>query len=99
VKHFVLSEESKEDLAGIWAYHTQFFGDEAQKVIDEILEDAESLRRFPEMGRTRNDFEPGLRCLVARRDYLVFYTITTDAVVIVRVIHGSRNLKAEFDLE
>lgn len=68
-------------------------------MIDEILEDAESLGQFPEMGRTRNDLEPGLRCLVVRRDYLVFYTVKVDAVVIARVIHGSRDLKAEFNLE
>jgi toxin ParE1/3/4 len=59
----------------------------------------ESLAEMPGLGaryQVRNPQLPDLRCFSVKgfRKYLVFYQPLGDAIEIVRVLHGSRNLAA-----
>ncbi len=56
--------------------------------------DAEDrLADFPELGEARPDIAPDMRKWTVG-NYLVFYRIDPDAVTIVRVLHGARDLPA-----
>lgn len=47
------------------------------------------------MGATREPLAPGLRVLPFR-DYVIYYQVADDALVIVRVLHGARDARAIF---
>lgn len=47
----------------------------------------------PNMGRSRDDLSPGLRSVVIDR-HVLFYRFDDDAVTVVRIVHGSRDVDA-----
>ncbi len=53
----------------------------------------EPLRHFPLSGPAREQLAPGLR-VTFRSPYAVYYMPEPEAVVIVRVIHGARDIAA-----
>lgn len=53
----------------------------------------EPLRHFPFTGATREQLAPGLR-VIFHSSYAVYYKTFPDAVVIIRVIHGARDIAA-----
>jgi toxin ParE1/3/4 len=56
----------------------------------------EPLRHFPLSGPSREQLAPGLRVMF-HSPYAVYYTVLSEAVVIVRVIHGARDIAALAD--
>ena len=50
------------------------------------------------LGRSREDLAPGLRSLPLGR-YVIFYQVISDAIAIVRVLHGARDLGPLFEVE
>jgi len=50
---------------------------------------------FPNMGVVRGDLQEGLRALIFR-DYVIFYIDEPERLLIVRVLHGSRDMPAVF---
>lgn len=53
----------------------------------------EPLRHFPLSGTPRPQLAPGLR-VTFHYPYAIYYTPTPEAVVIVRVLHGARDIAA-----
>jgi len=51
------------------------------------------LRHFPLSGPARERLSPGLR-VTFHSPYAVYYKEFSDAVVIIRVIHGARDISA-----
>jgi len=51
------------------------------------------LRHFPLSGPAREQLAPGLR-VTFRSPYAIYYMPGPEAVVIVRVVHGARDLPA-----
>ncbi len=47
------------------------------------------------MGPRRDNLAPGLRAHFYR-DYVIYYVITDREIIIIRVLHGSRDAKAIF---
>jgi len=82
------------DLEDIAAYISRDNRDAARRVMNRIEEISFSLRDFPDMGvlsevaGARKLFVPGL-------PYKIVYEIAkrTDAIVILRVYHGARNIR------
>ena len=64
----------------------------------EIRQRCLALGDMPESGAVRSEFGPNMRSVPFGR-YVIFYIIYSDRVRIVRVLHGSRNLKAVFGEE
>lgn len=56
----------------------------------------EALARFPEMGRPRPEFGADVRSTLVK-PYVVFYRHRGETVQILRVIHGSRDLRRIMD--
>ena len=91
----VFSRQSQIDLDEIWFY---LYGesrseDVADRVINHIRETALRLARNQLIGRSRaEDLGPNLRSIPSGR-YVVFYSIVSNAVRIIRVLHGSRDAR------
>jgi toxin ParE1/3/4 len=52
------------------------------------------LSEFPLLGRDRSEFAPLLRGLLVDQ-YIAFYTVEAERIVIVRVIDGRRDIEQE----
>ena len=63
----------------------------AYQLNSQLTQRINQLSRLPRMGRTRDDIEEGLRGLLIR-PYVLFYRLEIDEIVIVRILHGSRDL-------
>ncbi|MGR6430588.1 type II toxin-antitoxin system RelE/ParE family toxin [Rhizobium sp. PAMB 3182] len=68
----------------------------AIRFITELRMRCERIADAPEAGRPRPELSSELRSVPFRR-YLIFYSLTKDAVRIERVLHGSRDIYAIFD--
>ena len=95
MKRFVISPVARRDLREIWDYIGKENPTAADNLLESFHEKFEILVSMPEMGRQRDDVESGLRSFPVGR-YLIFYNLLEDAIEIVRVLHGSRNLDLVF---
>lgn len=96
-----VSPDAEEDLASAWRYIATESGSPeiADRLVDAIADRFLLLAKFPHLGRSRDDdLRPGLRTFVVR-DYVVIYRVTVEGdVVILRVLHGSRDIEALFNV-
>jgi toxin ParE1/3/4 len=54
------------------------------------------LARTPELGRKQSDLAPDLRSLPVG-NYVIFYRPVPDGIYVIRVLHGSRDIPAQFE--
>jgi len=91
-----LSPEADEDLIEIWGYLAREASERvADRQLHEIDVACSRLNAWPYSRRKRDDLLPGMRS-VPVHSYVVFYRIRDDAVEIVRVLHGRRDIAAIF---
>ena len=86
------------DLDEIWYYVAFQSGsmDIADRLIVAITDRFFLLANYPNLGRARDeDLRPGLRTFPVG-EYVIFYRIEDEDVVILRVLRGSRNVAALF---
>lgn len=83
--------ETEEDLLSIWRYIAPDNEVAADRILDTIYEKCALLADNPLLGQARPDIAPQLRHFVVGR-YLILYRETEDGILIVRVIHGSRDM-------
>ena len=82
---------AENDLEEIWLYIAADSIAAAEGVLHRIAAAERRLTEFPEIGQARPDLAPGLRHWPVGR-YLILYRIDPEAVTIVRVLHGARDL-------
>jgi len=80
------------DLDDIFDYIADYDRDAAQRTIDRIYGAALRLQDYPRSAPQRPQLGPGIHSLLAGR-FLILYRIEQDRVDVVRVIHGSRDLR------
>jgi toxin ParE1/3/4 len=86
-----------EDLQQIWLYIAENAGREtAKKFLSEIKKKCETAAKFPESGRARHEFIINLRS-IPFKNYVIFYLPLKDGIEVLRVLHGSRDIKQVFD--
>ena len=87
---------ANQDLLEVWTY-VAVNGDviAADGLLDAIDQRCNTLAEFPHIGRRREELAPGLRSF-PEGQYLVFYREMPDGIEIVRVLHGSRDVRAVF---
>ncbi len=86
------------DLDDIWYYVASQSGsmEVADRLIGTIADRFLLLASYPHLGRPRDeDLRPGLRSFPVG-EYVIFYRIDGEDVVILRVLRGSRNIAALF---
>lgn len=93
-----LAARAEADLDEIWYYVARESGslEIANRLIDIITDRVFLLARSPWIGRSRaEDLAPGLRSSPVG-EYVIIYSIENEEVLILRVIHGRRDLGALF---
>jgi toxin ParE1/3/4 len=94
-----LAPRAETDLDEIWYYVAKESGsvEIANRLIDTLTDRFFILAGFPHVGRARDDdFGPGCRSL-AVGEYVIVYCVENEEVLILRVVHGRRDLGALFD--
>lgn len=93
VVEIVVSKRAFEDFKRIWRVIALDSPGAADRLLLAMDAKIQKLRRYPEMGRARDDIRPGARMLV-QGSYLILYEYRGDdrLVEIVAVVEGMRDL-------
>lgn len=87
-----VSSDAAADLDDIWLYVAKERSvDLADRLIDSIVGRFALLARMPRLGRRRPEIIPGLRSFPVA-NYVIYYTAHRSRVVILRVLHGARDV-------
>src|SRR5579872_5226114 len=93
-----IASQVETDLDYIWLYVAKESGsvEIAERLIDTIADRFLVIGDFPRIGRSRQeDFGPGYRSLAAG-EYVIVYCIEGNDALILRVLHGRRDLDTLF---
>jgi toxin ParE1/3/4 len=91
----VVSRDADDDLLQIVRYVSERNPVAARSLVDEINRKFLNLIHFPFIGRDRSNLRRGIRSVVTG-NYVIFYRVESDHVTIMRVVHGRRDIDAEF---
>jgi toxin ParE1/3/4 len=88
-----LVAKAEDDISDIWHYVAKESGnvDIADRLIDSITQRFHFLSNQPYSGRTRDELKPGLRSFPVGQ-YVIFYRVLLADVLILRVMHGRRDI-------
>jgi toxin ParE1/3/4 len=87
---------SHRDYAEIWDYvASNGSSDAADRLLRTFDEKLDLLSDFPGLGPARPELRPRLRSFPVG-NYLLFYRPIRGGIELIRVIHGARDLRAEF---
>jgi toxin ParE1/3/4 len=86
------------DLSEIWEFIARDNIERADAFVDQVDEKFRALAAQPLMGRERKELGPGIRS-IAMPPYVIFYEALPYGVVILRVLHGARDVMAQFEEE
>lgn len=96
MKRFRLSPNARNDLDEIWVYVARERTTEAaDRLVDSLTQRFSLLADMPNIGRKRDDLEPGARSLPVG-SYVIYYRRSGRAIEISRVVHGARDVKKLF---
>ncbi len=84
-------QSAQFDLDEIWAAIAQSDIFNADRFVAKLEAKISSLSQFPEKGVARPDLFPDTRMLVEGQ-YLIFYQFEHETVIVMRVVHGARDL-------
>ncbi len=91
------SLQARTDMDEVMAYIIQDNPRAAAKTIGVFEEKARLLAANPGMGVKRNDLAPELRSFPVE-NYVIFYRPITDGIIVLRVLHGARDIDSLFDV-
>ncbi|MBU0763337.1 MAG: type II toxin-antitoxin system RelE/ParE family toxin [Bacteroidetes bacterium] len=91
----LISEQATHDLTDIWLYIANDSPQTADNFLDTILEQCRLFCSSPEIGRQRDELLPGIRSFPIKR-YIIFYRVTIDAIEVVRILSGYRDVWSLF---
>jgi toxin ParE1/3/4 len=100
VTEYKLTIRATQDLEDAYEYLYKLNPDAALKLLQALKERCTSLADMPGQGRQRNEFNEfvkvkGLRS-AAENNYTIFYQQTTYGVLILRILHHSRDVEQIF---
>jgi toxin ParE1/3/4 len=83
-----------QDVREIVDYLLEYSEPAAERFTAELETACRLLTSQPRMGRDRDDLVLGVRSVVVGK-YLVFFRASDEAIQVLRVIHGARNITPE----
>lgn len=95
MKPYRFTDAAEQDLLEIEDYLAERSDTAADTVLDDIEATCRLVGEHPGVGRARDELGPGVMSFPVG-SYVVFYTEQDDAVVIVRVLHGRRDIPNVF---
>jgi plasmid stabilization system protein ParE len=91
VSGYILHPEAYIDIDELWEFIAQDNLDAADRVREEIYETIQALIPFPHQGHRRPDLTTRPVRFTRVRDFLIAYAPDENPLLILAVIHGSRN--------
>ena len=99
-RRVVFSPEAQTDIRQLYLFIAERSGDaRAIAYLQRIEVYCLGFTDFPERGTRRDDLCPGLRTTGFERRITIAFTVASDAVIILRILYGGRDLQADFDDE
>ena len=93
--HVVRTSQAELDLVEIGVHIAEDDPVAADRWLDLIDQKCWLLATMPEMGRDRADLAPNLRSFPVG-DYIVFYLPSDGGIIVIRVLHGARDIESFF---
>lgn len=90
------ANSAEADLIDLWLVIAEDNPTAADKVLDTIYSTATLIGTQPEMGRARPELADGLRSFPTKTPYIIFYLPDADGVVVIRVLHHSRDIDTDY---
>jgi toxin ParE1/3/4 len=87
------SRNAREDLRGITRYIARDKPIAARQWVNKIKAKCHLLVDHPQLGESREDLGCGIRCTYVG-SYVVFYRPTAEAIEVVRVLRGDRDVRS-----
>ena len=88
--------QAEADILEIWDFIAEDSVAEADRWVDRLDAKFELWATQPMMGRPRDELAQGLRSLTFGK-YVVFFEPMLEGIDVVRVLHGLRDLEADFE--
>jgi plasmid stabilization system protein ParE len=89
-----LTRSAETDLLEAWVFISEESPEAADRVLDVIDKEAQTLALQPLMGRARPELSPGLRCWPTSMAYNLYYFPEAEGITIVRVLHHARDVQS-----
>ena len=86
---------AESDALEIWSYIAEDDPQAADRLLDRIDEMVRTIGTQSQLGKSVEELAPNVR-FVPIGSYLIFYRPADDGVEIVRLLHGARDITAEF---
>ncbi|MBU6371533.1 MAG: type II toxin-antitoxin system RelE/ParE family toxin [Alphaproteobacteria bacterium] len=87
-----------DDLSEAYAWLAPESAQAAERLLDRVDATVARLTDFPLIGLPRETIGPGLRSIRVRPfRHLIFYRVSGDELVLVRLLHGARQLNVQDD--
>ncbi len=91
----IISQTASKDLTEIVDYFANINIEAGERFIQEFEKKCKNIANFPNMGRSYEDVSPFLRGIPID-GHIILYKVIDDAVTIIRVVSGRRDLKSLF---
>ena len=88
-----LTRRARADVLRIWRYIADDDESAADRFIDLLIRHFRLLSANPHVGRRRDELRVGLRSFSVG-EYVLFYRVEGQSVLILHVLHGRRDLQA-----
>ncbi|WP_428308289.1 type II toxin-antitoxin system RelE/ParE family toxin [Lacipirellula sp.] len=95
VRRLDITQDAENDLDGIFSFIARDKPVAALHFVQRLRRRCLPLTKNPFVGEDCSEFGPGMRRL-SYQSYLIFFRIDDDAVTILRVAHGARDLTELF---
>jgi toxin ParE1/3/4 len=95
VSQIRISPRASSDLTEIWSHIADDSIANADAFIDKLYDTIQLLANQSGSGRRREELAPGILSFPFGR-YVIFYRASQDAIEIVRVLHGARDIQSIF---
>ena len=96
--HIRLAPQARDDLDAIWLYVARESGSQARatRAVSSVTDKFGLFAKFPYIGKAlESGLRPNIRTFPVN-DYLIFYSVKSGEIRILRIIHTSRNAPAVF---
>lgn len=90
------TRSAETDLLGLWFHIAEKNLVAADESLDVVQAAVSVLSSQPEMGRARPELADGLRSFPTRTPHIIFYMLTDDHLLVVRVLDHARDIDADY---
>jgi addiction module RelE/StbE family toxin len=90
--HVLYAQSAQTDLLEAWLFIAEENMPAADRTIETIENEAETLSLQPKMGRTRPELGKDVRSWPTSTPYVLFYQVSQSNLTVLRVLHHARDI-------